>query len=164
MEVYNEKLVCVGSPIRQYPPSRAFDANPEHNAWPDRLPTSSRAMKLTFADVKSGARYDLNSLALPAVLTGKRLLGAPEIVVSDLVRGGVLHVVPGHGLAAACNIAPMRSTAVTILESVGLFAGGSCVFAKGPPSRSRVTSREQSRLLSSSKLSLSRPLLLGPRR
>lgn len=28
-------------------------------------------------------------------MTGKCLLVAPEIVVSDLVRGGVLHVVPG---------------------------------------------------------------------
>lgn len=52
-------------------------------------------MKLTFADVKPGARYDHNYLAQRALLTGKCPLVAPEIVVSDLVRGGVLHVVPG---------------------------------------------------------------------
>lgn len=96
MEAYNEKPNSVGSPNQQDPLGRASMPTLKIMAWPDRLPTSPRAMNLTSADVKSGARYDHNSLAPPAVLTGKRLLGAPEIVVSDLVRGGVLHVVlPG---------------------------------------------------------------------
>ncbi|MGY8635553.1 LysR family transcriptional regulator [Bradyrhizobium sp. 14AA] len=97
-EVYNEQLVCVGSPshvngrnltiVRSMPILNI-------TSRPDILPTWLRAMSLTFADVKTGARYDHNCLALPAVMTGKCLLVAPEIVVSDLVRGGVLHVVPG---------------------------------------------------------------------
>lgn len=40
-----------------------------------------------------------------------------------------------HGLAAACNIGPTWSTVVTILKSLGHFAGGSFVFAKRPPSK-----------------------------
>ena len=52
-------------------------------------------MNLTAKDIKSGARYDHNYLALPAVITGKCLLVAPEIIVSDLVRTGALHVIPG---------------------------------------------------------------------
>lgn len=48
------------------------------------------------ADVKAGARYDHNYLALPAVMTGENAFWwRPEIVVSDLARGRVLHVVPG---------------------------------------------------------------------
>lgn len=88
-------------------------------------------MKLTFADVKSGARYDRNYPALPAVLTGKRLLGAPDIVVSDLVRAEAFFTCyRDHGMSAACNITPMPSSAVTILKCLGLFAGGSSAFAK----------------------------------
>ncbi|WFU14844.1 LysR family transcriptional regulator [Bradyrhizobium sp. CB3481] len=97
-EIYNEQLVCVGSPnhvdgkglsiIRSMPILNV-------TSRPDVLPTWLRAMNLTSKDIKSGARYDHNYLALPAVMTGKWLLVAPEIIVSDLVRGGVLHVIPG---------------------------------------------------------------------
>jgi len=45
--------------------------------------------------IESGTRYDHNYLALPAVMSGKCLLVAPEIVVSDLVSGGVLNVISG---------------------------------------------------------------------
>lgn len=62
---------------------------------PDILPTWLRAMNLSAKDIKLGARYDHNYLALPAAMTGKCLLVAPEIVVSDLVRTGALHVIPG---------------------------------------------------------------------
>lgn len=91
-------------------------------------------MNLTFADVKTGARYDHNYLALPAVMTGKCLLVTPEIVVSDLLRGGVLHVVPGSRTGSGMQYRPMPSTAATTLKSLGLFAGGSSVFTKWPPS------------------------------
>ncbi|WP_426441336.1 LysR family transcriptional regulator [Bradyrhizobium genosp. P] len=97
-EVYNEQLVCVGAP--DYVDGKDLSvvrAMPILNitSRPDILPIWLRAMNLTFADIKSGARYDHNYLALPAVMTGKCLLVAPEIIVSDLVRGGVLHVLPG---------------------------------------------------------------------
>ncbi|MDA9489585.1 LysR family transcriptional regulator [Bradyrhizobium sp. CCBAU 11361] len=98
-EIYNEELVCVGSPnhvdgktisiVRSMPILNI-------TSRPDILPTWMRAMNLTSEDIKSeGARYDHNYLALPAVMTGKCLLVAPEIIVSDLVRGGVLTVIPG---------------------------------------------------------------------
>lgn len=67
---------------------------------PDILPTWLRAINLTVNGIKSGARYDHNYLALPAAITGKCLLVAPEIIVSDLVREGALHVIPGSRTAS----------------------------------------------------------------
>lgn len=102
-EVYNEQLVCVGSPNHVHGKNLSVVRSmPILNitSRPDILPTWLRAMNLTFADVKTGARYDHNYLALPAVMTGKCLLVAPEIVVSDLVRGGVLHLIPGSRAAS----------------------------------------------------------------
>ncbi|ANW02950.1 LysR family transcriptional regulator [Bradyrhizobium icense] len=96
-EIYNEQLVCVGSPNHAGGKSLSVVRSmPILNitSRPDILPTWLRAMNLTSKDIKSGARYDHNYLALPAVMTGKCLLVAPEIIVSDLVRGGVLHVIP----------------------------------------------------------------------
>ncbi|MHC1949644.1 LysR family transcriptional regulator [Bradyrhizobium sp. UFLA06-06] len=97
-EIYNETVVCVGSP--NHVAGRALSivrSMPILNitSRPDILPTWLRAMNLTARDIKSGARYDHNYLALPAVITGKCLLVAPEILVGDLVRGGVLQVIPG---------------------------------------------------------------------
>ncbi|MBO4228471.1 LysR family transcriptional regulator [Bradyrhizobium neotropicale] len=96
--LYNEQLVCVGSPnhvsgkglsvLRSVPILTI-------TSRPDILPTWLRAMNLSSKDIKPGARYDHNYLVLPAVMTGKCLLVAPEIVVSDLVRGRVLDVIPG---------------------------------------------------------------------
>lgn len=97
-EIYNETLVCVGSPnhvagktlsvVRSMPILNI-------TSRPDILPTWLRAMNLTTKDIKSGARYDHNYLALPAAITGNCLLVAPEIIVSELVRGGALHAIPG---------------------------------------------------------------------
>ncbi|MCC8954345.1 LysR family transcriptional regulator [Bradyrhizobium sp. Pear77] len=97
-EIHNETLVCVGSPnhvagktlsvVRSMPILNI-------TSRPDILPTWLRAMNLTTKDIKSGARYDHNFLALPAAITGNCLLVAPEIIVSDLVRGGALHAIPG---------------------------------------------------------------------
>ncbi|MCK1424946.1 MULTISPECIES: LysR family transcriptional regulator [unclassified Bradyrhizobium] len=96
--IYNEMLVCVGAP-NHVVGKTLFTARsmPILNitSRPDILPTWLRAMNLTANDIKSGARYDHNYLALPAVITGKCLLVAPEIIVSDLVRTGALHVIPG---------------------------------------------------------------------
>ncbi|MBW5436139.1 LysR family transcriptional regulator [Bradyrhizobium canariense] len=97
-EIYNEQLVCVGSPDHVDGKGLSIvRAMPILNitSRPDILPTWLRAMNLTTKDISSGARYDHNYLALPAVMTGKCLLVAPEIIVSDLVRGGALHVIPG---------------------------------------------------------------------
>lgn len=136
MEVYNEKLACVGSPNQQDPLSRASMPILKITAWPDRLPTSPRAMNLTFAHVKSGARYDHNYLALPAVMTGQCLLVAPEIIVSDLVRGGVLHVVPGSR-----TFSGMRYRAYAVDRSdnsenpLGFLRVARASLQKGPPSQ-----------------------------
>ncbi|MDA9523404.1 LysR family transcriptional regulator [Bradyrhizobium sp. CCBAU 11434] len=97
-EIYNETLVCVGSPNHVAGKTLSIVRSmPVLNitSRPDVLPTWLRAMNLTSNDIKSGARYDHNYLALPAVITGKCLLVAPEIIVSDLVRGGILNVIPG---------------------------------------------------------------------
>ncbi|MDE5457557.1 LysR family transcriptional regulator [Bradyrhizobium sp. CSA112] len=97
-EIYNEQLVCVGSPNHLHNKSLSVVRSmPVLNitSRPDILPTWLRAMNLTSKDIRSGARYDHNYLALPAVMTGKCLLIAPEIIVGDLVRGGVLQVIPG---------------------------------------------------------------------
>lgn len=96
--IHNETLVCVGSPNHVMGKTLATARlMPILNitSRPDILPTWLRAMNLTAKDIKSGARYDHNYLALPAVITGKCLLVAPEIIVSDLVRTGALHVIPG---------------------------------------------------------------------
>ncbi|WOH52583.1 LysR family transcriptional regulator [Bradyrhizobium sp. sBnM-33] len=125
-ELYNEQLVCVGSPNHVGGKSLSVVRSmPILNitSRPDILPTWLRAMNLTSKDIKSGARYDHNYLALPAVMTGKCLLVAPEIIVSDLVRGGVLHVILGSRTSSGMQ-GPMRWTAVTILKSLVLFAGG----------------------------------------
>ncbi|NLS70257.1 LysR family transcriptional regulator [Bradyrhizobium brasilense] len=97
-EIHNETLVCVGSPNHVMGKTLSIVRSmPILNVTsrPDILPTWLRAMNLTASDMTSGARYDHNYLALPAVLTGKCLLVAPEIIVSDLVREGALHVIPG---------------------------------------------------------------------
>ncbi|TSE03655.1 LysR family transcriptional regulator [Mesorhizobium intechi] len=97
-EIYHEQLVCLGAPNHVRGKSLSVIRSlPILNVTsrPDILPTWLRAMNLTSKDIKSGARYDHNYLALPAVMTGKCLLVAPEIIVGDLVRGGGLHVIPG---------------------------------------------------------------------
>ncbi|QOZ29628.1 LysR family transcriptional regulator [Bradyrhizobium sp. CCBAU 51753] len=97
-EIHNEALVCVGAPNHVAGKTLSIARSlPILNitSRPDILPTWLRAMNLTAKDIKSGARYDHNYLALPAVMTGKCLLVAPEIIVSDLVRAGALHVIPG---------------------------------------------------------------------
>ncbi|MCA1386013.1 MULTISPECIES: LysR family transcriptional regulator [unclassified Bradyrhizobium] len=97
-EIYNEELVCVGPP--NLVAGREFSivrSTPILNitSRPDILPTWLRAMNMSSNDIRPGARYDHNYLALPAVMTGKCLLVAPEIIVSDLVRGGALQIIPG---------------------------------------------------------------------
>jgi len=97
-EIYNEQIVCVGASA--HVTGKDFSivrSMPILNitSRPDILPTWLRSMNLTSTDIHSGARYDHHYLALPAVTTGKCLLVAPEIVVSDLVRDGLYKVIPG---------------------------------------------------------------------
>ncbi|WEX07199.1 LysR family transcriptional regulator [Chelativorans sp. AA-79] len=97
-EMHKEQLVCVGAPqhvsgkgllaVRTLPMLTI-------TSRPDILPTWLRSMNLKPDDIKLGARYDHHYLALPAVTTGKCLLVAPEIVVSDLIRQGLLCLVEG---------------------------------------------------------------------
>lgn len=62
---------------------------------PDILPRWLNAMDIAAGDITLGARYDHHYLALPAATTGQGLLVAPEIVIADLVRDGILSVLPG---------------------------------------------------------------------
>ncbi|MQW44735.1 LysR family transcriptional regulator [Sinorhizobium meliloti] len=97
-EIHNEQLVCVGAPNhvagKALPIVKSIPML-TITSRPDILPTWLRAMDLSHSDIVTGARVDHHYLALPAVTTGKCLLVAPEIVVSDLVRDGLLKVVPG---------------------------------------------------------------------
>ncbi|MGY3353598.1 DNA-binding transcriptional LysR family regulator [Bradyrhizobium sp. GM0.4] len=72
-EIYNEQLVCVGCPNHFAGKNISIvRSTPILNitSRPDILPTWLRAMNLTSQDIKSGARYDHNYLALPAIMTG----------------------------------------------------------------------------------------------
>ncbi|WP_159593803.1 LysR family transcriptional regulator [Chelativorans xinjiangense] len=102
-EIHNEQLVCVGAP--QHVPGKDLSVVRSLpvltiTSRPDILPTWLRAMNLKPADIKLGARYDHHYLALPAVTTGKSLLVAPEIVVSDLIRQGLFSPVEGSRAAS----------------------------------------------------------------
>ncbi|MER8536393.1 LysR family transcriptional regulator [Mesorhizobium sp. M1005] len=96
-EVYREHLVCVGAPGHIAGKGMAIARSLPIltiTSRPDILPAWLKAHDLTSDDIKPGARYDHHYMALPAVITGKCLLVAPEIVVGDLVRNGLLKVVP----------------------------------------------------------------------
>lgn len=97
-DLYDEQLVCVGAP--QHVAGRgvaALGSIPVLSiaSRPDILPAWARAMDLKTSDILLGARYDHHYLALPATITGKALLVAPEIVVGDLINQGLLEVLPG---------------------------------------------------------------------
>jgi LysR family transcriptional regulator, glycine cleavage system transcriptional activator len=95
--IHHEQLVCVGSPVHvkengigsiRTTPVLAITSRP------DILPTWLRAMGLSGSEIIAGARVDHHYLALPAAMTGKCLLVAPEIIVSSYVRDGFLKVIP----------------------------------------------------------------------
>lgn len=97
-DFYDEQLVCVGAP--DCVAGRGLDALGTTpviavTSRPDILPTWLRGLDLKTSDIKTGARYDHHYLALPAVTTGQTLLVTPHIVVADLVRQGLLEVLPG---------------------------------------------------------------------
>jgi len=97
-EFYDEQLVCVGSP--DCVAGRGLEALRTTpvitvTSRPDILPTWLQAMDMKMSDILSGARYDHHFLALPAVTTGQTLLVAPHIIVADLIRQGLLEVLPG---------------------------------------------------------------------
>lgn len=122
-DIYEEQLVCVGSP------HHVFDKGPSVvrsmpiltiTSRPDILPTWLRAMDLKPGEIESGARYDHHYLAIPAVTTGKCLLVAPEIVVSDFVREGLLNVVSGSRIPSGmryCAYAVDRSANVVLARA-----------------------------------------------
>ncbi|QRM32791.1 LysR family transcriptional regulator [Microvirga sp. VF16] len=97
-DVYDEQLVCVGAP--DCVAGRGLDALRTTpviavTSRPDILPTWLRGMDLKTSEIKTGARYDHHYLALPAVTTGQTLLVTPHIVVADLIKQGLLQVLPG---------------------------------------------------------------------
>lgn len=97
-DIYDEQIVCVGAP--QHLLGRKLAQALELpviaiTSRPDIVPAWLRAMGLKASQIRLGARYDHHYLALPAVTNGKCLLVAPEILVGDLIRQGLLEVVPG---------------------------------------------------------------------
>jgi LysR family glycine cleavage system transcriptional activator len=98
-EVLEEQLICVGAPsllgaetlndlLRRIPVLAV-------TSRPDILPRWTSALGISLRRIVTGARYDHHFLALPAAATGQGLLVAPEIVVADLLRQGVLAAAPG---------------------------------------------------------------------
>lgn len=97
-DVHEERLVCVGAPSHVAKKGAgALRTMPilTITSRPDILPNWLNAMDLSPGQIQLGARYDHHYLALPAVTTGRCLLVAPEIIVSGVVRDGVLQIVPG---------------------------------------------------------------------
>lgn len=97
-DLFEEHLVCTGtaalfaetcaSVVRETPILST-------TSRPDILPRWLTGMAISMDEITLGARYDHHYLALPAVTTGQGLLIAPEILVADLVRQGILAVLPG---------------------------------------------------------------------
>ncbi|MBB3458805.1 LysR family glycine cleavage system transcriptional activator [Rhizobium sp. BK313] len=97
-EIYREQLICVGSPTHLKSKGLAsIRSIPilSTTSRPDILPTWLRGMDMTVNDIVGGARVDHHYLALPAAMTGKCLLVAPEIVVAQCLQDGFLKAVSG---------------------------------------------------------------------
>lgn len=97
-DLLEEQLVCAGTPeLLEGRDLRLIGTAPilAITSRPDILPRWLTAMAIPAEGVKMGARYDHHYLALPAATTGQGLLIAPEILVSDLVRQGLLAILPG---------------------------------------------------------------------
>ncbi|PRD43763.1 LysR family transcriptional regulator [Phyllobacterium phragmitis] len=97
-DIHDEQIVCVGSP--DCVAGRGLEALATTpviavTSRPDILPTWLRYLGLRTADVRTGARYDHHYLALPAVTNGQTLLVAPHVIVADLIRQGLLEMLPG---------------------------------------------------------------------
>ena len=97
-DLLEEHLVCVGATTQLAGEDlSAVRTTPvlSITSRPDIIPRWLGAMNLAATDITLGARYDHHYLALPAVTTGQGLLIAPEMVIADLVRQGILAVLPG---------------------------------------------------------------------
>ena len=97
-DLIEEQLVCAGA--HSQIAGRGLSVIHEMpflsiSSRPDILPRWLQAMDVAKDSIGLSARYDHHYLALPAVTTGQGLLVAPEIVIADLVRQGILAVVPG---------------------------------------------------------------------
>ena len=102
-DLLEERLVCAGTPdlvsgkdlsVLRTTPILVITSRP------DILQRWLTAMGVASHDIRLGPRYDHHYLALPAVTTGQGLLVAPEIVVSNLVGEGLLHILPGSRVAS----------------------------------------------------------------
>lgn len=93
-----EQVVCVGVPsaigTSTLPALARTTPILSVTSRPDILPRWTAALGIPLARVKQGPRYDHHFLAIPAAATGQGMLVAPEIVVAEFVRQGVLAVVP----------------------------------------------------------------------
>ncbi|NTE66241.1 LysR family transcriptional regulator [Agrobacterium tumefaciens] len=101
--VYQEELVCVGASVLVDGKNIASLSSVPIvtvNSRPDILPTWLQGMGMNTRQIVTGARYDHHFLALPAAIHGKCLFITPEIIVGDLVRDGILAVVPGTRVAS----------------------------------------------------------------
>ncbi|MCG8354168.1 MAG: LysR family transcriptional regulator [Kiloniellales bacterium] len=96
-DLFEEHLICAGAPALVS--GRTLSSIHEApflaiTSRPDILPRWLSAMDIAKSAIKIAAHYDHHYLALPAVTTGQGLLVAPEIVIADVVRQGILAFVP----------------------------------------------------------------------
>lgn len=97
-ELFEEHLVCTGTAAlfaEEYASVVREKPILSTTSRPDILPRWLTGMAISQEEITLGACYDHHYLALPAVTTGQGLLIAPEILVADLVRQGILAVLPG---------------------------------------------------------------------
>ncbi|MCG8593250.1 MAG: LysR family transcriptional regulator [Kiloniellales bacterium] len=96
-DLLDEQLVCAGTPNLVSGKDLSVLRSVQILAItsrPDIMRRWMTAMDIAAKDVKLGPRYDHHYLALPAVTTGQGLLIAPEIFISNLVRQGLLDILP----------------------------------------------------------------------
>ena len=97
-DLFEEHLVCAGPPaLIDGEGASAIRDRPflSTTSRPDILPRWLAGMAISQEEITLGACYDHYYLALPAVTTGQGLLVAPEILIADLVRQGILGVLAG---------------------------------------------------------------------
>ena len=131
-DLFEEHLVCAGPPaLIDGEGASALRDRPflSTTSRPDILPRWLAGMAISQDEITLGACYDHYYLALPAVTTGQGLLVAPEILIADLVRQGILGCWQGRESRAECATGPTRSTAAATRIFPVPFADGWCVCA-----------------------------------
>src|SRR5262249_7063697 len=103
-DLLREQVVCVGSPsiVAERDLTELIASVPilMVTSRPELVPHWASSLGIPLGKIILGPRYDHHFLAMPAAATGQGLLVAPEIVMSDLLRQGVLAAVANSRTAS----------------------------------------------------------------